>query len=84
MQDLRPGSADGPLLEESHRVLAQLSLRRYRGNNTLEPDVMLKLGDDKLPAHRSLLAESSDFFRAMFQASSAHLEQAAVWLSSMA
>ena len=29
---------------------------------------MLKVEDDKLPAHRALLAESSDVFKAMFQA----------------
>ena len=42
----------------------------YKGKNTSEPDVMLKLGDVNLPAHRSLLAASSDYFKALFQASS--------------
>ena len=78
MQDLRPGSVDGPLHEESYDFLSQSSLRLFRGKNASEPDVMLKLGDDKLPAHRSLLAESSDVFEAMFQASSAYLELAPV------
>ncbi len=36
-----------------------------------EADVLLKLGDEMLPAHRDLLTGSSDYFRAMFQASSA-------------
>ena len=78
MQDVRPGSADLPLLEQSFKFLSQISMRQFRGENTLKPDVMLKLRDDELPAHRSLLAESSDVFKAMFQASSGCLEQAAM------
>ena len=69
MQDTSPGSADGPLLEESQRFLTQACVRAYKGKNTSEPDVKLKLGDKMLPAHRALLAESSDVLKAMFQAS---------------
>ena len=77
-EDNCPGRADLPLGEESLKFLTEMAVRRFRGKTTSEPDVMLKHGDDKLPAHRSLLAESSDVFRAMFQASSRYLEQAAV------
>ena len=69
LQDTSPGTADIPLLELSHDVLAQACVRLYKGENKLEPDVRLKLGDTELPAHRCLLAESSDYFKAMFQAS---------------
>ena len=72
MQDTSPGSADGPLLEESRRFLTQACVRVYKGKNTSEPDVKLKLGDKMLPAHRALLAESSDVLKAMFQASATH------------
>lgn len=69
MQDTSPGSADGPLLEESRRFLTQACMRVYKGKNTSHPDIKLKLGDKMLPAHRALLAESSDVLKAMFQAS---------------
>ena len=78
MQDLRPGSTDLPLLEESNSFLTKTTVQRFRGKNTSDPDVMLKLRADVLPAHRFLLAESSDMFRAMFEVSFAYLEQAAV------
>ena len=71
MQDLRSGSVDEPLVEESYRVLGESSVRHFTDKNKSEPDVILKMGDDKLPAHRSLLAESSEVFKAMFKASSA-------------
>ena len=79
MQDLRPGSVDRSLLEESYEFLTRSAVRRFRGKNTLGPDIILKLGDHTLPAHRSLLAASSDVFKAMFQASSwAGIEEAAI------
>ena len=70
LQDLNPGSFDELLLEDSRDFLAQACLRIYTGKNAPQPDVMLKVEDDKLPAHRTLLAESSDVFEAMFQARS--------------
>ena len=70
MQDVDLESVDGPLSEESHKFLAQACVRLYKGKRTEEPDVILKLGDKTLPAHRALLAETSDYFKAMFQASS--------------
>ena len=66
----KPGSVDEPLIDESQGFLARACKRMYTGKTALEPDVILKLGDDMLPAHRCLLAESSDFYRTMFQASS--------------
>ena len=78
LQDLRPGTADLSLLEESTNFLSQTTAQQFQGKNTLAPDVMLKLGDDELPAHRFMLSGSSDMFKAMFQVSFAHLEQAAV------
>lgn len=69
LQDSSPGCVDGPLLEESRRFLTQACVRAYRGKNTSEPDVKLRLGEKMLPAHRALLAESSDVLKAMFQAS---------------
>ena len=76
MQDLSPGFFNELLHEESHNFLAWACLRLYRGENTSHPDVMLKVEDDKLPAHRALLAESSDVFKAMFQARPFHLSYA--------
>ena len=72
LQDVKPGSVDRLLIEESREFLKQACVRIYSGKNALEPDIMLKLGDEVLPAHRSLLAESSDFYKAMFQAGSPH------------
>lgn len=72
LQSINPGSIDEPLLEESQNFMTRACVRMYSGRNALEPDVMLKLGNDMLPAHRSeesLLAESSDFYKAMFQVS---------------
>ena len=71
MQDLGPGSIDEPLIEGSRKFLTQACQRLYRGKSAEEPDVMLKLGNKTLPAHRALLAVSSDYFRAMFKVSSA-------------
>jgi len=70
LQDLSPGFLDEPLLEQSHDFLVGACLRLYRGKNAIQPDVMLKVEDDRLPAHRALLAESSDVLKAMFQARS--------------
>ena len=64
---------DGLLLEESHDFLVRACSRIYTGNNTSQPDVMLKVENEKLPAHRTLLAESSVVFEAMFQARYFHL-----------
>ena len=65
LQDTNAGSVHTPVLEESHRFLTQACERLHSKS---VPDVMLKLGDDKLRAHRSLLSESSPFFKGMFQA----------------
>ena len=46
-------------------------MRIYKGNSTVKTDVTLKLGDCKMPVHQAVLAESTDFFKAMFEASSA-------------
>ena len=70
MQDTTPGSADAPLLKQSHDLLARMCVEWFKGDNSPEPDVMLRLGDIKLPAHRFLLAKSSDVFQAMFQVTS--------------
>ena len=78
MQDLRPESADRPLCEESSDFLTESAVQLFTGTTALPTDVILKLGEDELPAHRCLLAKGSDVFQAMFQASSASLQQAAV------
>ena len=62
------------MLEESHGFLTQAWMRLYKGIKPSKPDVVLRLGHTELPAHRSLLAESSKFFEAMFQASLCMLE----------
>ena len=75
LQGIQSGSIERPLIEESREFLAQTCERMFsrwtcRSSKTaLEPDVSLKLADDMLPAHRSLLPESSKYFEAMFQAS---------------
>ena len=69
MQDLDFGSVDGSLIEESQKFLMRSCMRLFKGKRTSKPDVMLELGDDRLPAHRALLAESSDYFKAMFEVS---------------
>ncbi len=46
-------------------------MRVLSGPSAPEPDVTLKMEDGMLPAHRSLLAESSDYFKAIFQVCSA-------------
>ncbi len=60
-----------PVLEESKilRTRALVEMLSDSGENRLEPDVMLKLGNDMLPAHSAFLAQSSGYFKAKFQAS---------------
>ncbi len=66
MQDPpRPEPVYRTLLTDSQEYLRKL----LEGKSGTNPDVMLKLGDEMLPAHRLLLSESSDYFRAMFKAS---------------
>ena len=69
VQGIKPGSINRPLIQESCEFLAQACKRIYSGKKASEKDVMLKLGIDMLPAHRSLLTESFAYFEAMFQAS---------------
>ena len=51
--------------------MTRVHMRVLSDINSPEPDVTLQMDDGLLPARRSLLAESSDYFKAMFQASSA-------------
>ena len=61
-----------PLLEESKilRTRALVEMLNHSSENRLEPDVMLKLGDDMLPVHSPFLAQMSEYFKAKFQVSS--------------
>ena len=48
-------------------------MKLLSGPDAPEPDVTLQLEDGTLPARRFLLAESSDYFKAMFQVCSADI-----------
>ena len=69
MQDLWPGSVKVPLIYESREYLIDACMRIHYSNDTMVPDVTLKLGDHMLPAQRSLLADCPDYFKTMFQVS---------------
>ena len=71
MQDVSLGSVSRALRERSEEFLTRSCMRLFKGKDTLEPDVILKLGDVMLPAHRALLAKSSNYFNELFQVSSA-------------
>ena len=81
MQELTPSR---PLLDKSQNVLARTCLRQYRGRNASNPDIMLKLGDVLLPAHRFLLAGTSKYFKALFQASTFKFKEYTVGNSNFA
>ena len=67
------GSAGRPLLKESQEFATQAYMGLLSGPKAPEPDIRLKMEDGTLPARRFLLAESSDYFKAMFQVCSAPL-----------
>ena len=62
------GLARKPLIKESQELATRAHMTLLSGPDAPEPDVRLKMEDGTLPARRFLLAESSDYFKAMFQA----------------
>ena len=60
---------DMPLREASRQVLSEALMRTYAGLNAWKPDVTLRLGGKKLPAHRFLLQDASCNSQAIFQVS---------------
>ena len=65
MQGMAPGSIENPLIQDSRYALQCAC----EGQQSSYSDVTLEVGDDLLPAHRVVLAGSSDFFKALFKAS---------------
>ncbi len=65
------GSSVRPLFKESQELATRAYKRLLSGPDAPEPDVRLKMEDGMLPARRFLLAESSDYFKAMFKVCSA-------------
>ncbi len=72
MQDSKHPEPVKSLLQRSQDFQKRVS-EEITGENDAHPDVMLKLGDTMLPRHRLWLSESSEYFKAMFQARMMHM-----------